>query len=57
MLVLKLKANESVRIGDGIRVKLVRVGRGSVRLGFEAERSVPIVRETLLRKSGGGKAA
>lgn len=45
MLVLSRKFHEKIRIGDDIVVTIVEIGRGKVRLGFEAPRSVEIHRE------------
>jgi carbon storage regulator CsrA len=46
MLVLTLKENEAVAIGDGIRVLVVKVVAGEqVRLGIEAPSGVLVLRE------------
>jgi len=51
MLVLSRKNQESVVVGadDGlgstVKVTVLEIGRGSVRLGFEANRDVPVYRE------------
>lgn len=47
MLVLGRKVGEAIRIGD-VRVMVVDVDRNKVRIGIEADRSVPIYREELL---------
>ena len=47
MLVLTRSVNESVLIGKDIRVTVTGVLAGRVRLGFEAPRDVPIVREEI----------
>ena len=47
MLVLSRKPHERILIGDDIAVTVVRVGPGNVRLGIEAPRDVPIVRDEL----------
>ncbi len=44
MLVLTRKRNESVMVGDNIRVTVVDVRGGNVRLGFDAPRDVTIDR-------------
>ena len=49
MLVLSRKLGESVRIGGGIRVTVVKVSGGGVRLGISAPDGMEIVREELLR--------
>jgi carbon storage regulator len=44
MLVLTRKLNESIVIGDDIRVTVLSVDRDHVRLGVEAPKAVPIHR-------------
>ena len=53
MLILTRKTGEAVRIGN-VRIVINRVGRGAVRIGIDAPREVPIVREELDEDSGGG---
>ena len=45
MLVLSRKVGERILLGDKIRITVVRVAGGGVRLGIEAPSDVPIVRE------------
>ena len=45
MLVLSRKAGEVVTIGGDIKVTIVSVDRGVVRLGIEAPRDVPVHRK------------
>jgi len=45
MLVLSRKLNESVMIGDGVKITVVDISNGKVRLGIEADRSVPVHRK------------
>jgi carbon storage regulator len=47
MLVLSRKAGESVRIGDDVRVTVLRIGPSSVRVGIEAPAYLGILREEL----------
>lgn len=47
MLQLSRKAGETIVIGDDIRVTVMQVAGGSVRVGIEAPRSVPVYREEL----------
>ncbi len=47
MLVLSRKVGERIRIGEGITVTVVRVMSGGVRLGIEAPKELPVVREEL----------
>jgi carbon storage regulator len=52
MLVLTRKLGEKVIIDGDITVTLVAMDRGRVRLGFEAPRQVPVVREELVSRRG-----
>lgn len=47
MLVLSRKIGERILIGDDIRVTIVRVGGGGVRVGIEAPANLNVVREEL----------
>lgn len=47
MLVLTRKLHETIVIGDAIRVSVVGIRGGQVRLGIEAPGDVKIVREEL----------
>ena len=47
MLQLSRKTGETIVIGDDIRVTVMQVAGGSVRVGIEAPRSVPVYREEL----------
>lgn len=47
MLVLSRKENQRIRLGDDITITIVRVAGDQVRLGIDAPRTVPIVREEL----------
>ncbi len=48
MLVLSRKLSEGIRIGDNVRIIVVKIERNGVRLGIEAPDDVSIVREELL---------
>ena len=50
MLVLSRKLGESVRIGGGVSITVVKIAGGGVRLGIEAPDGMEIVREELLRE-------
>lgn len=52
MLILTRQLGEQIRIGDEIRIVVTVLRGGQVSLGIEAPRSVPVVREELLRKQG-----
>ena len=45
MLVLARRQDESIRIGNDIKITVVKLGRGQVKLGIEAPRNVTIKRE------------
>lgn len=47
MLVLSRKAGERIWIGDDISVTVVRISGGGVRIGIEAPKEMPVVREEL----------
>jgi len=44
MLVITRKLDEAIVIGDGIEIRVLRVGRDSVRLGVTAATHVPVHR-------------
>ena len=47
MLVLSRKPNESILIGDSIRITVSSIRGSHVRIGIEAPASVPVLREEL----------
>lgn len=47
MLILSRKENESITIGDSIKIKVIGIDKGSVKLGFEAPPEMLILREEL----------
>lgn len=49
MLVLNRKTNEEIMIGSTIRVIVLKVARGKVKLGIAAPSDVTIYREELCR--------
>jgi carbon storage regulator len=50
MLVLTRKVNEGIHIGDDIFVRVVDVGRGTVRLGIDAPSHVPVHRQEIFER-------
>lgn len=48
MLVLSRKKNETIVIGGNIRVTVVDIRGGKVRLGIEAPTEIPVTREEIL---------
>jgi carbon storage regulator len=47
MLVLSRKINQSIMIGDDVRIVVVAVDRDQVKLGIEAPREVPVHRSEI----------
>lgn len=47
MLVLTRKQSESIQIGEDVVIKVIRTGKGSVKIGIEAPRDVRVVRGEL----------
>lgn len=45
MLVLSRKVGERILVGDHIRITVVRLTNGGVRLGIEAPNEMPVLRE------------
>ncbi len=58
-LVLSRKLGETICLGEKMFLTVVDIERGKVRLGIEAPRDVPIVRQELLANDdpNGGKPA
>jgi len=55
MLVLSRKLNESIIIGDDIKVTVVRLGNDKVRLGITAPNDVSVHREEIYNAIKNGK--
>jgi carbon storage regulator len=47
MLILTRSQNESIVIDDDIRITILGVNKGQVRIGFDAPEDVPIWREEI----------
>lgn len=59
MLVLTRKQGELIQVGDGITIKVIKTGKGTVKIGIEAPGHVKVLRGELAAKEGqseGGKA-
>ena len=52
MLVLSRKVGERILVGDQIRITVVRLTNGGVRLGIEAPDEMPVLREEVQRDYG-----
>jgi carbon storage regulator len=50
MLVLSRKVGERILLGDQIKITVVRITNGGVRLGIEAPANVAVVREEVAQK-------
>lgn len=50
MLVLTRKADQTIAIGDQIKIKILEIGNGYVKLGIDAPRDMPIHRAELYEK-------
>jgi len=57
MLVFTRKVDEAIVIGDGIEVKVLRVGRDSVRIGVSAAPHVPVHRREVYDQIRAANAA
>lgn len=55
MLVLSRREGESIFIGDNIKVTVLSVIRGKVRIGIEAPRGIGILRDELVGETLFGK--
>lgn len=53
MLVLSRKRMETLLIGSGVRITILKVDRNNVRLGIEAPGDVSVFRAELLEKAKG----
>lgn len=50
MLVFTRKRGETIMIGDGIEVQVLRIGRDGVRLGVVAPPDVPVHRQEIYKQ-------
>lgn len=57
MLVFTRKVDEGIVIGDGIEVRVLRVGRDSVRIGVTAASHVPVHRREVYDQIRAANAA
>ena len=51
MLVLARKLHETIAIGDNVKVSVVEIGRNQIKLGIEAPKNIPIMRDNAICKS------
>lgn len=57
MLVLSRKVGERIQLGDNITITLVKINGSVVRLGIDAPRNMPVVRQELSSHSAQPAAA
>lgn len=57
MLILRRKKNESILIGDDIRVTITECASSGVRLAIEAPKQISVVREELFEAERMNKAS
>ncbi len=50
MLVLTRKQGETIQIGEGVTIKVIRTAKGCVKIGIEAPESVRVLRGELCEK-------
>lgn len=50
MLVLTRKLGQEIIIGDNIRIMVVDIDRGKIRLGVQAPKEIPVYRAELLER-------
>ena len=50
MLVLSRKLNQSIHIGDGISIRVVRIKGNLIQLGIDAPKEIHVVRSELLER-------
>ena len=52
MLVLSRKVQQQILIGDSIKITIIEMDRGKVRIGIEAPKEVAIMRSELVQPPG-----
>lgn len=50
MLILTRRTNEVINIGDDIRITVLQISGGQVRIGIDAPKDVIILREELTKR-------
>jgi len=51
MLVISRKTGEEIRIGDSIKITVVNIEKGVVRLGIEAPKEISIQRMEIIKRN------
>ncbi len=57
MLILTRTPEQTLIIGDNVRIKVLGITGKQVKLGIDAPRSVPVVRQELLTSTRSGRPA
>lgn len=57
MLVLTRKVNQQIQLGDQIKVTVLQINKGSIRIGIEAPKDVRVLRSEIPRHDGDSKPA
>lgn len=50
MLILSRKVNQSIMIGDDIKITITEIHENSIKLGIDAPEDITVVREELINK-------
>lgn len=48
MLVLTRKSAETIKIGDDVVIKVIKTGKGTVKIGIEAPQDIRVIRGELI---------
>ncbi len=54
MLVLSRKIGQRIRIGNDVTITVVRITGGGVRIGIDAPKDLPVIREELVSELDAG---
>ncbi len=57
MLILRRRAGETLLIGDDIKITVMDVYEGGVRLAIDAPKSIPVLRSELLQAANANRDA
>ena len=57
MLVISRKTGEEIQIGDNIRISVLNIERGVVRLGIQAPKDINITRTEIMKEPDADEAS
>ncbi len=57
MLILRRRAGETILIGDDVKITVMDVYEGGVRLAIDAPKSIPVLRSELLQAASANRDA